>query len=572
MPAKRRARTPEQPLREPSAQPPGFGPDARAAACERFRRETFDCLIIGGGITGAGIGRDAALRGYRVALIEKGDFAAGTSSGSSQLVHGGLRYLEHLEFQLVFEALRERARLLSIASPFVRPLGFLFPLYEGSRLSPWKLSVGLWLYDLLSWRRTLDRHRRLDPVRVAEVEPGLRRQGLRALAWYNDACTDDARITLATVRGAAAANAACANYVEATRLVLDGERVVGAEVRDHRTGVSAQIRARVTVNAAGVWAQRVLALAGRPAPHLLRPSKGSHVVFPHGRLPVRQAIIFESPSDRRIMFVIPWDGFTIAGTTETEYSGAPELVSATSEEVDYILRAANMLFPGARLTRNDARGTYAALRPLADEMGEPTGALSREHIILEGPDGLVTIVGGKLTTYRAMAEEMVDLLAERLREPGGPRPPACRTATTPLPGAVPPEGMPALVREVVRRAEELRLGAGAGDRLARRYGADALAVLEIAAESPDLLGPLGPRMPYLRAEAAYAARHEMAISLSDFMFRRTRLALGAGGRHLHAARTAAGTLASELGWEAGEAQSQLERYREDWERCQAGLR
>lgn len=562
--SRRHATRPGGPLDPNETRPPPFGPAERASAWRRFREESFDLLVVGGGITGAGIARDAALRGLRVALVEKGDFASGTSSGSSQLVHGGLRYLEHLDFDLVFEALRERWTLLRTAAPFVRPLTFLFPVYEGGTLSPRKLHAGVWLYDLLSWGRKIEAHRKVDPRRIGELEPGLRRTGLRGVMRFADATTDDARLTLLTVRSAAAAGAAASNRAELVSFTLEADRVVGGEVRDALTGDRATVRARFVVNAAGVWAERLLGLTGHPVRRILRPSRGSHLVFPHGRLPVRHAIIHESPhEDERILFVIPWDGFTLVGTTEVDFTGELDRPQAAPSEVEYLLTSANALFPRANLRRQDACGTYAALRPLFEEGAEPTGALSREHTILEGPAGMATIVGGKLTTYRAMAEELVDLAVERLRDPAGPRPADCATEETPLDGALPPDEIPELLRRIEVAARPLSLAPPLGERLLHHYGAYALEVLRLAAERPEWAEPLAPRIPHLGAEAAFAARHEMVGSLGDFLLRRTRLVYGAGDRDLAVARRAAAILAEELDWDDARVDHELQRYGEE---------
>ncbi|MGH7545449.1 MAG: glycerol-3-phosphate dehydrogenase/oxidase [Gemmatimonadota bacterium] len=520
-------------------------------------------LVVGGGITGAGIARDAALRGLRVALVEKGDFASGTSHGSSQLIHGGLRYLEHLDLDLVFEALRERWILLRTAAPFVRPLSFLFPSYEEDRVSPRKLAAGVWLYDLLSWGRRIERHRRIDPSRIAELEPGLRRRGLRAVMQYSDATTDDARLTIATLRTAAAAGAACANYAEVTRFPMDGAQVTGADVRDPRTGADAQVRARFVLNATGVWAEKVLALSGRPVRRLLRPSKGSHLVFPRSRLPARHAIIFESPSDARVLFVVPWQGFTLVGTTEVDHTGEPEDARTDAAEVRYLLAAANRLFPGAGLRAGDARGTYAALRPLIEETAEATGALSREHLILEGPAGMATIVGGKLTTYRSMAEEAVNLATERLRDPAGRRFRDSTTDDTLLAGALHPDRISALARTLEADAASLSLPPAFLERLLRRYGVHARRVLALARETPEWGAPLARRIPCLGAEVVFAARHEMTLGVTDFMTRRTRLVYGARDRDLEVARRVGAILGAELGWDAATIGDEVERYREE---------
>lgn len=554
-----------------STEPAPFGPTERAAAWRRFRQESFDVLVVGGGITGAGIARDAALRGLHVALVEKGDFASGTSHGSSQLIHGGLRYLEHFDLDLVFEALRERWILLSTAAPFVRPLPFLFPSYEEDRVTPKKLAAGVWLYDLLSWGRRIERHRRIDPARVAELEPGLRRRGLRAVMRYADATTDDARLTITTLRSAAAAGAACANYAEATGFRMEGARVAGGEVRDPRTGETAQVRARFVFNATGVWAEKVLARTGRPVRRILRPSKGSHLVFPHARLPARHAIIFESQEDRRVLFVVPWDGFTLVGTTEVDHTGDPEEVRTDAAEVRYLLEAANAIFPGAHLRADDARGTYAALRPLIEETAEATGALSREHVVLEGPPGMATVAGGKLTTYRSMAEEAVDLAAERLRDLDDGGADASSTDKTLLAGAVPLDGLPDLMQALEGDAATLSLAPAFTERLLHRYGAHARHVLALAREKPQWGAPLARRIPCLGAEVVFAARHEMTLTLVDFMTRRTRLVYGAEDRDLEVARRAAEILGSELGWDRAAIGEEVERYREERARRVAAL-
>lgn len=499
----------------------------------------------------------------RVALAEKDDFASGTSDGSSQLIHGGLRYLEHLDLDLVFEALRERWILLRTAAPFVRPLSFLFPSYEDDRVSPRKLAAGVWLYDLLSFGRRIERHRRIEPERVAELEPGLRRRGLRAVMRYADATTDDARLTVATLRTAAEAGAACANYAEVTGFRMDGSRVTAAEVRDPRTGEDALVGARFVLNASGVWAEKVLERTGQPVRRLLRPSKGSHLVFPRARLPVRHAIIFESRGDRRILFVVPWEGLTLVGTTEVEHTGEPEDARTDAAEVRYLLEAANGLFPGARLRAGDARGTYAALRPLIEETAEATGALSREHVILEGPTGMATIAGGKLTTYRSMAEEAVNLAAERLRDPAGRRFRDSTTDRTLLAGALPADDIPELARAVEADAVSLSLPPAFLERLVRRYGAHARRVIALAREKPEWGSPLARRIPCLGAEVVFAARHEMTLRVTDFMTRRTRLVYGARDRDLEVAQRVGAILGAELGWDGATIGDEVERYRDE---------
>src|SRR2546425_3037256 len=325
---------------------------------------TVDVLIIGGGITGVGIARDAALRGFRTALIDKADFGAGTSSHSSRLIHGGIRYLEQRAFHLVFEASHERRVLLKIAPHLVRPLAFLFPVYRGGRIPAWKLRAGMWLYDLLAIFRNVHWHRWLRAKRARRVEPGLRDRGLVGAALYYDAQTDDARLVIATVRSAIRAGALAANYVETTALLKPDGRVRGAVVRDVLTGETATIRANVVVNATGPWSDRLRKLDDPQAPPMLRLTKGAHVTVPRRRLGNEHAVTLLSQIDGRVMFVLPWDDLSYIGTTDSDDDVSPDEVRATADDVVYLLRSANAFFPHARLSPADVVASWAGLRPL----------------------------------------------------------------------------------------------------------------------------------------------------------------------------------------------------------------
>src|SRR5947207_7153987 len=396
---------------------------------------SVDVLIIGGGITGAGIARDAALRGYRTALIDKADFGAGTSSHSSRLIHGGIRYLEQYAFHLVFEASRERRVLLRIAPHLVRPLPFLFPVYRGARVPAWKLRAGMWLYDLLSAFRNVHWHRWLRAKNVRRVEPGLRDRGLVGAALYYDAQTDDARLVIATVRSAVRAGALAANYVEMTALLKPDGRVRGAAVRDVLTGETASIRANVVVNATGPWSDRVRRLDDPNAAPIMRPTKGAHVIVPRQRLANEHAVTLFSPVDGRVMFALPWGDLSYIGTTDTDADGSPDGLRVTAADVTYLLRSANAAFPDAHLAQSDVLSAWAGLRPLLREDDRNPSQVTREHRVLESPQGLISIVGGKLTTYRVMARDVVDRVAARLHDLDG-RPRAKRPPTDrqPLPG------------------------------------------------------------------------------------------------------------------------------------------
>ncbi|HXF95366.1 MAG TPA: glycerol-3-phosphate dehydrogenase/oxidase, partial [Gemmatimonadales bacterium] len=456
--------------------------------------EPVDLLVIGGGITGAGIARDAALRGIRTAIVEKGDWGSGTSSNSSRLVHGGLRYLEQRDFGLVFEASRERRVLLRVAPHLVRPLAFLFPVYRGARVPAWRLRAGLWLYDLLSLFRNVKSHRWLRPRRVRREEPALRDRDLVGAALYYDAQTDDARLVLATVRSAARAGALAANYAEVVSLAKPDGRVRGATVRDLLTGETRTVRALVVVNATGPWADAVRRLDDPRAEPLLRPTKGAHVAVPRARIGHRHAVTMFSPIDGRVMFVLPWGELSYVGTTETDDAGSPDDVRVTADDVVYLLRSANAYFPNARLGPADVVSTWAGLRPLVVAAGDlPPGAVPREHRIVESPAGLVTIAGGKLTTYRVMAQDVVDLVARRLHDLDG-RPVAGRPPThrLPLPG-----GEAADLEVLVEAARARDVSEPVARHLVASYGSESAAVLNLVGQDPALGRPVAAGRPEL---------------------------------------------------------------------------
>ncbi len=523
-----------------------FSAAARQENLDRLAEETFDVLIIGGGITGAAIARDAVLRGFRTALVEKGDFAVGTSSRSTRLVHGGIRYLEYGEFRLVFDACSERRILRRIAPRLVRPLAFLYPLYAGQRPAPWKLRAGLALYDALSLFRNVQLHRWLSPEEAARREPIIAGRGLIGVGRYYDAEVNDARLTLAMARSAHIHGAVVVNYAPVVGLMKAGGRIVGAQVVDARTGREIEVRARVVVNATGIWTDHIRRLDqpdGRP---MLRPTKGIHFLIPRARLYTRHAVLFTSPRDGRHMFVIPWKDFAFVGTTDTDYTGDLDHPAADAEDVAYLLEAVNHLFPGARIGEDDIISTWAGLRPLVAAPGHPS-AVSRTHVIVESPSGLVTITGGKLTTARRMAEELTDQVAKRLAEMGVVARSGCRTQE-PLEGA---------------QIETVEMGVvdeRVGRHLAETYGGEARWILGYMEENPALGEPIVPGLPYLLAEALYAVQHEMALSLSDVLIRRTHVIYEAADGGMARARAVAEVMAPRLGWDAAEIDRQIADY------------
>jgi glycerol-3-phosphate dehydrogenase len=484
---------------------------------EPLAREALDLLVLGGGITGAGVALDAALRGLRVGLIDKGDFASGTSSASSKLVHGGLRYLEHGDVRLVREALRERGRLLRNAPHLVRPLRFVLPFYQGARVPPWKWRAGLALYDLLAGAANIRPARPLSARRLRREFPGLRAGGLLGGAEFFDAQMDDARLCIEVLRTAARQGARLANYVEAVGFERGGGGVCGVRARDRLGGGELVVRARLVVNATGPWGDAVRRLAGEDdGPHL-RPTKGAHVVAPgrgHGA-----GFLLLHPADGRVFFVLPWQGKTLLGTTDTEFDGPPEAAAVTPADVAYLLEGHNA-YLDPPLAAGDLLGSFAGVRPLLRDRPGESSARSREFRLSVGPSGLLSVAGGKYTTYRHMAEVVTDLACEWLgvRRRG-------RTRGFPLDGA------PAMAWEKFRPQAAARLEKGYGlgeqeaEHLVDRYGRRAGDVAAYAGRDPALRARAAAGEPDLRAEFAWQREHEMAVAPADFLLRRTHLGL-----------------------------------------------
>jgi glycerol-3-phosphate dehydrogenase len=524
----------------------------------------FDLLVLGGGVTGTGIARDAAMRGIRTALIEKRDFGSGTSGRSSRLVHGGLRYLELGDWRLVFEASRERRALLRIAPHLVWPRSFIFPVHAGGRVPIWKLAAGMWLYDLLAVFRNVRRHRMLGKRQLQRAEPALRREGLRAGARYFDAQCDDSRLALANARDAHRHGAAVANYARAERFAMSEGQVRGVHAVDQIGGGTLTIRALVVVNATGPWADGLRAQVGEPP--ALRLTKGAHVAVPRERLGNHEAVTVTSPIDGRVMFILPWGELSYIGTTDTDSAESPDGVRASGEDVVYLLRSANAYFPDARLGPDDVRTTWAGLRCLLDgEPGDAPSAVPREHRIIEGASGLISIVGGKLTTYRSMAAELVDLVGRRLTViDGRPRSPRAPTDREPLPGGE-VRDLDLLIRELERE----EMPRPVAQRLVRTYGSEATAVARLAKSNRSLGAPIAEGHPSVRAELVHAIRREMAVTLSDLLVRRTHVFYEAEHHALPEAPELVELAASELTWSAGRKAQELADYLAEVERSVA---
>lgn len=524
---------------------------------------TFDILVIGGGINGAGIARDAALRGLHVALVERGDFAGGTSSRSSRLIHGGLRYLAQRDFSLVRAACRERDRLRRLAPHLVRPLAFLLPVYRGGPLGVLQLAAGLWLYDLLAAFRNLHRHRLLGPAGVAIAEPALGRQGLRLGARYYDCWTDDARLTIETVLDAREAGAVVVSRAEVKAFVRAGSRVAGAVVKDVLGGQEVEVCARVVVNATGPWLDRVRSLADPGARPVLRLTKGVHLVVPRERVGNRGAVVLFAPCDGRLLFVLPWGDYTLIGTTDTDYDGLPDEVAVEPSDVAYLLGAVNHHFPAAELRPADVVSAYAGLRPL---VAPPAGArlapsaVSREESIFEHPPGLISIAGGKLTTFRRVAAAVVDRAARELSRSGRPGSVgSSRTAKRPLPGAW-PGSLADLEAELVVSMNGHSVPPPVLRQLVERYGARAGHVLGVLNREQGLEEPILAGLGFLKAEVVAAVEEELALSVEDVLRRRTTIALMDREQGASAAREVASLMGERLGWDAARVEREAAEY------------
>ena len=525
-------------------------------------RSGVDVLVIGGGVTGCGVALDAVLRGLSVGLVEQRDFAAGTSSRSSKLVHGGLRYLEQLNFALVREALRERALLLDRLAPhLVSPLPFLYPLTHRVWERPY-VAAGLTLYDTLGGlHASVPRHSHLTRTAALAEFPSLRPEALAGAVRYYDAQVDDARHTLELARTAAAHGAWLLSGARVTGLPREGDRVVGATIVDSMDGGAHDIPARVVINATGVWAGLTEQLAGVMDPIRMRPTKGVHLIVPGDRIDASLALITKTATS--VLFVLPWGRSWIIGTTDTSWHHGLDHPSATQADLGYLLEQANAVLTN-ELDESDVIGLYAGLRPLVDAEGLPESELSREHSVRRPIPGLVTIAGGKYTTYRVMAQDAVDATAPDLVDELESLPES-RSAQVPLIGACEPT---ALVGALAGSPGTQSLPEADMNRLAHRYGRLLPELLELLDARPQLADEIPGGAGTLAVEIVHAASHEGALHLEDVLTRRTRLYLEAGDRGLAAAGPAADLMAGALGWDARMRASQVARYRQ---RVQAEL-
>ena len=527
-----------------------LSPAGRAQALARLARTEYDVLVIGGGVTGAGAALDAATRGLAVALVEMRDYAAGTSSRSGKLIHGGLRYLEQFDFGLVRESLRERRLLLKDLAPhLVKPIRFLYPL----RRRLWErayVGAGLLLYDTIGGAGAVPRHRHLSRGAVRRLAPGVKQSGLIGAITFYDTQVDDSRHTLELVRTAAAHGAEVVSAVKVVGLATSGGAVCGAQAQDLESGQTFTIRAGHVVNATGVWTNGLSRRAGGRPGFSVKASKGVHIMVPRDR--IRSEVSLFVRAEDSVLFVRSWGSHWLIGTTDTAWTAGLDHPAATSTDIDYLLRNVNVALE-TELTRDDIDGVFAGLRPLIRGDADATSRLSREHAVETSVPGFTTIAGGKYTTYRIMARDAID---EAVKGLGRAVPPSC-TQSVPLIGAV---GYAATMARAARLAASAGLTPAQVDHLLGRYGSLTEDLIAMIVEQPELGRPVGGAPDYLLAEAVYAVTHEGALHLDDVLTRRTHIAIETHDRGAAAARAIAPVIGVELGWDAERVGKELDFY------------
>ena len=526
---------------------------------DREQQNRFDVVVIGAGINGAGIAREGALRGLKVLLVEKDDLGSGTTATSSRLIHGGLRYLEHYEFSLVRESLRERERLLSAAPHLVKPLPLTLPIYEGHSRGPFMIRLGMIAYDVLSYDKSLPRHRMFTRSQALEAEPGLEPEGLRAAARYYDAQVDfPERLVVENVIDAVAHDAVVRTHTAVDGFMIEAGVVRGVHLIDMLTGERDSAYATVTVNVAGPWVDDVVAGFGVSSAwkRLIGGTKGSHIVVEPFPGAPQDALYIEARQDGRPYFIIPWNGLYMIGTTDIRFEGDEDRVVASEEEIAYLLTETNLAIPQAGLSREDVLYTFSGLRPLPYQAEGAEGAISRKHIVKDHApqiEGLLSIIGGKLTTYRSLAEEAVDHVYKKL----GRKAPKSKTRTRPLPGAA--SDHDAFVKQFLGNRPSWLSEPGASWLLSI-YGTRASEIIAMAEVDASLREPLVEGHPAIAAVIPFAFEQEFARTLADVLLRRTMLALGEDAG-LRVAEAAARVAARTQGWDDARTDAELHAFR-----------
>ena len=541
-----------------------LNPQQRAAAISTLQSEEFDILVIGGGVNGVGVALDAVTRGLKVALLESQDLAAGTSSRSSKLIHGGLRYLEQYDFKLVREALHERELMVSTQCPhLVKPVSFLYPLTEKVKERTY-VGAGLALYDALrGFKRALPSHKHLTGKTIASISPSLRQDIITGAIRYFDAQVDDARHTMMIARTAARHGAVMATSVRVDDLLRNGKKVTGVTATDLKTGQTLTISAKATIMCAGVWSDELHQRFGLTPGYSVAMSKGVHIVVPQSAIKSKDGIILKTAVS--VLFLIPWEDKWIVGTTDTPYEGDRAKPIATQEDVQYILDQANRVLE-PQLKSEDIIGVFAGLRPLvANSASSATTKLSREHTVDRPAPGFVSLAGGKYTTYRVMAKDAVDLAVLDLRKIVS----ESVTEKLPLIGA---DGYFALQQQVLKIADETNVSEATVNHLLNRYGSLISEIIEIISENPEMSERIIPDLPYIKAEVLHAASHEGALSVEDVLLRRTRISFEASDSGLSAANEVAEIIGTVLNWSAADRRGSVQSFAQLIEHEEAALR
>jgi len=536
-----------------------FSAENREKNLQSFQNEHFDLVVIGGGITGAGIARDAALRGMKVALLEKRDFAYGTSGRSSKLIHGGLRYLKYLHVKLVRESLREREILLKIAPHLVHPEQFLIPIYKGRHDKKFEINIGLIGYDLLAGSKRLEHHKMLSKSEILKHEPFLNQENLNGGFIYADCVVDDARLTLATIKSAAAHGAIVANYAEVTDFEIKDNTITKAQFRDNITNTTGLISGKIFINATGPWTDATRKLQGDLS-LILRPTKGIHIVLAREKMPVNHVVVINTP-DERMIFVVPHGNYTYIGTTDTDYEDDYDQVFADEGDVNYLIDATNQEFAGVRINRQDIISTWAGLRPLIYEEGTPS-EVSRDYEIIISKNNLVTITGGKLTTYRHMAEVLIDRILKQFSERFEHKFDHCRTKELPLHGGEFKDYQSFLSSVLVGIGRQWEIDPKIIERLVINYGSHYLKILSYGLPDRSLLNRLSPNCDVLQAEVIYAIEEEMTLKLTDFMNNRSHLLKFDKSNGREVMYRIAEIMRGSLNWSDEEYQRQIDEYLE----------
>lgn len=470
---------------------------------KKLSQKPYDVLIVGGGINGAAIAHMAAMNGLKTALLEKGDFASGTSSKSTKLIHGGLRYLENLEFGLVRESLRERSVQLKSSPHLVRPLRFIIPVYDSDQRPLWLMKFGVKIYDILSGRHIIEKHRVLDVEEICQLFPGIRREGLVGGVMYSDAQMNDARLCLENVLSAVEKGADAANYVKVTSFIQENGRTVGVQAKDELTQQDFEVRARKTVCAVGPWTNILMRKEHSKSKARIRPTKGVHIVYKGGISD--HAVLIPTRKDQRIFFIIPWMGNSMIGTTDTDYTGNPNQVKVEEEDIEYLMAETKRVFPGFNLNQENIITSFAGLRPLVSESGAPA-KVSRKHVIKESYSGIIYVMGGKYTTYRKIAEDTVCRLTKK--------------SLVETQQGFPVYGSGDLEGSIDDLAQRYDMGASTIRALINFYGTRFKDILQYVDEKPDLKEPICNCSSVIRAQVVYAIEKEMARAPEDIIMRR----------------------------------------------------